>query len=346
MIIRHPRTNISSAGSTAVFTPLFSSAFNVTTINTWEDKDLFTDLSVPKGAIAIILALTTDGNYRHVGIRTDGSAVDRRLQEMGIGNSTPFNHSFQLPVKVDETTGLIEVYAETTTVNFHCLGYWAGIDFTEAWDALTVASDSTWTDKNLNSLHSVPLGAVAMMACASAQTSSKSIGCRTDGSSLVRTYPMRETTNSAVAKNALTLPVKVDSSTGIVELFAEDASDAYFYHAGYFDSGMDFTELKQSITAPSTDDTWEDTDLTSYLDQDGRVVDVVCGNGSTGTSYIVGIRENGSSNESKFSFYKTGDTAGSIAGFSQPLNSDGSGIIEIYAENKASSVHELTGYYK
>lgn len=344
IINRHPRTNIAAGGS-AVFTAMYSSAFNVTAINTWEDKDLFTDLGVPKGAVAIIAAVHSDPTYIDIGVRADGSSLDRRIQGTGHVSDASFSNPFTLPVKVDESTGLIEINAETTGVDFRCVGYWTGVDFTEAWDAMTVVSDATHTDKNLNSLYSVPLGSVASIVCANAQTSSKSVGCRTDGSSLSRFYPMRETASLANARSTITIPVKVDSGTGIIELYAEQASSAYFWHAGYFGVGMDFTELKQSISAPSADSTWEDTDLTAYLDQDGRVVDIIAGNGAASTAYVVGLRENGSSLESKEDFYKVNDTAGSISGFSHPLNTDGSGIIEIYAEDKASSVHELTGYY-
>jgi hypothetical protein len=96
----------------------------------WQDYDIFTNKSVPKGAVAeIVCANTNDAAARTLGVREDGSAINRYVmphEAEGLGGS----HVTML-VTVDASTGLIETYCDSTTgVTFYLTGYWTGVTFT------------------------------------------------------------------------------------------------------------------------------------------------------------------------------------------------------------------------
>ena len=93
------------------YTEMASAAFPAGADASWEDYDIFTNLSVPKGAVAeILIGNKLDTDERNAGVRKDGSALNRfiDLKEAEDGGLTWVS----MLVQVDASTGLIELYAE------------------------------------------------------------------------------------------------------------------------------------------------------------------------------------------------------------------------------------------
>ncbi len=69
----------------------------------WQEYDIYTNKSVPKGAIALIrMGHTVTTASRTLGVRTDGSSLNRYIQ---LSYSSGGNIGYTAFVKVDSSTG-------------------------------------------------------------------------------------------------------------------------------------------------------------------------------------------------------------------------------------------------
>ena len=310
----------------------------------WQDYDIYTNKGVPKGAIAeIIIHSVNDAVNRVVGVRTDGSSLNRtiNLHEAEAGGGTHVN----MLVKVHATTGLIETYCDATTgVTYYLTGYWTGVDFTEMASTFSPTQATVWHDKNLFSDLSVPKGRVCQIHVHhNTQDAAKTAGVRTDGSSLVRSMSMHEAEGLVTATSGYGTYVKTSVADGIIDIYGTDTTTVFFLLLGYFDSTMDYVEkwTLRNITVAST---WTSFDLTAYLDQDGRVTNFVLTHMMIGGEYFLGARTEGSSfvryileHESETNYY---------TGFGIIVQSSAStGIVELWAGTTSESFW-LAGYFK
>jgi len=311
----------------------------------WQNYDIFTNKSVPKGAIAyIVIGSVNDAAARTVGVRTDGSALNRyvKLHESEAGGAC----TADFYVKVDASTGLIETYADNVTgITFYLIGYWTGTTFTELFASISPTVASTWTDRDVFTNQAVPKGSVCQVMCNNRQdAAAATMGCRTDGSGLSRYFVIHEAESATVETTdvtSFTMCVKSDVSTGLIEVYASNlTSDVLLL--GYFDSKLNYVENFQTGSVSATG--WTDWDLTAYLDADGRVVEVVCGNANTGVEYNFGCRKNGSA-LARYILVHESETNG-VNGFTAPTETDASGIVELYASDAASEYFRYVGYYK
>lgn len=311
----------------------------------WYDYDIYTGLSVPKGAIAcILIRYNSTSTTQDVGVRTDGSSIDRYIRVAPYVQSTGGGR-VMMYVKVDSSTGLIETYASATAnVTFYCLGYWTGTDFTEKWDSAMPGSASAWTDVNLNTISGVPGGQVASIFLGNKEAAANTMGARINGSALgTRYFPLRNCV-TAGCHFSVTMQAKTDSS-GIVEIYTTDTTNTSVYCTGYFDSYMDYVESALQTGAIGSASTWTDWDLTAYLDVDGRVVDTACAQTRNGAyAYTEGVRTNGSS-LTRYLVSDRSDGTG-YAPASYVTKTDASGIIEIWSSNATYEYHRYCGYYK
>ena len=309
----------------------------------WQDYDIFTNKSVPKGAIACIIATyNSTGTTTSIGVRADGSSLSRYVLMAPYAQSTGVN-GVMMYVKVDSSTGLIETYASATAnVTFYLVGYWTGVDFTEKFDSAMPGSASAWTDVNLNTISGVPAGQVASVLLADKYSSAYTMGVRINGSSVVRSVPIRSQASGGAQTHSVTMQVKTDGS-GIVEVYTGSTTNTLVYCLGYFGPEMDYIEDIQTGSIGSTG--WTDWDITSYIVQDGRVADVICANNRNGAYvYSYGVRINGSS----LSRYLIGDR-GDGTGYSfhcYPTGTDASGILELYGSNSSYEYFRYLGAYK
>jgi hypothetical protein len=328
-------------------TPSWTEAFSsFTPAGTgWQDYDLYTNKSVPKGAIAsIVCTYNTTGTTVNAGVRTDGSSLSRYVLMAPYaytGNVT----TMMMYVKCDSSTGLIETYASATgNITFYLIGYWEGVDFTEKFDSCLPGSASAWTDVNLNTISGVPAGQVASILLANKEYNVvNTLGVRINGSSVVRYLPIRGNITSGGAQTrCVTMQVKTDGS-GIIEAYSTDLSNTLMYCTGYFSSAMDYSEDIQTLTISAT--SFTDIDLTSYLDQDGRVVDIVTAASRNGNyAYAYGARANGGSLNRYFAADRA--VSGGYSFACWPTATDASGILDLYGSNASYEYIRYLGYYK
>lgn len=153
----------------------------------WQNYDIYTNKSVPKGAIAaILIRYNSTGTTVDAGVRTDGSSLSRYIRVQPL-TYTGGASDQMMYVKVDSSTGLIETYASATAnLTFYLLGYWTGVDFTEQWTSCMPGSASAWTAVNLNSVASVPANRVASIYLGNKEAAANTLGVRTNGSSVTR----------------------------------------------------------------------------------------------------------------------------------------------------------------
>jgi hypothetical protein len=329
---------------TVTWTEAFSSF--VPSSTGWNDYDIYTNKSVPKGAVALIAMCNAQNDAPNsVGVRTDGSSLSRSVnlheaEDGGAVYATMF-------VKVDASTGLIDTYCSTlTSCTFYLLGYFNGVDFTEAFDKITTSTDRVFTDYDIYTNKSVPKGSVIQCMFINTFDGAYALmGVRTDGSSIVRYQSVHEAESAAPdTDDAETYSVCVKSSvsTGKIEI-CEDLDFGYVYYLGYFGSELDYTELNQALTISTADD-WQDQDLTSYLDVDGRVCEVFCGHYINNLEGNCGCRMKGSE-LSRYLLCHEGED-GYNTGLTYVCKTDTDGILQTYADQTTSQRFYLKGYFK
>ncbi|MBA7666523.1 hypothetical protein ES703_74604 [subsurface metagenome] len=142
--------------------------------------------------------------------------------------------------------------------------------------------------------------------------------------------------------NACSMFVKTSEADGIIEVFMEDLDTDRVIITGYFSADMDFEELMQSITNDGDGD-WDDSDLTAYLDEDGRICDFLLTHNVQDAEQNLGVRTNNSALDRYIREHEA--EAGGYTGFGISAKSDNSGIVEL----KSTTIDEyfvLTGYFK
>lgn len=331
---------------TVTWTEAFSSFTPVGT--GWQNYDIFTNKSVPKGAIAyIICASVNDAAARTIGVRTDGSAINRytKLHEGEAGGAV----CTEMYVKVDASTGLIETYCDSTTgITFYLLGYWTGVDFTEMYTDLTSGSASTWTDSDIYTNQSVPKGRVVQIQCDNFNDgAAATVGVRTNGSGLARYRNLHEAESSTTEYtdcNAYSICVLSNATDGIIELWRSDATYGKHFLMGYFGPELSYVESAPTAGSIGSASTWTDWDLTAYLDRDGRVVEIICGHSATGAEYQCGARINGSG-LARYILEHEAESNGEN-GSTYPVQTDATGIVEIWCSTSSSEQFDYMGYFR
>ena len=339
VVNRHPRSPQPASASWA-YTELMQT-LTTSTADAWTDIDL--SAYIPKGAVAnIVIHQQESGSSKYAqyaGARINGSALERK---MSISTYTTVGcNGFALPVKTD-ANGLIEYYNDdTTNITFTLIGYWTGIDYTEAFSAtFNNTTVNTWQDADITDY--APDGRVVtigMVANATPSVYYIDMGVRTNGSSLARIINIPDN-GYAGDYSSSTMTVKSDSN-GIIETWSGDLSETTFQVLGYFGAAMDYVESFQDISITSYD-AWTDKDLSAYMDQDGRLVEIMPKN-TDNINNLGGARTNGSGLDRYFDLETRNGNA--WIGLMIPTRTDGSGIVELYAD-AASVDHILFGYFK
>lgn len=309
----------------------------------WSDYDLFTNKTVPKGAVAEVILSNSRINTEYlVGIRADGSELNRYvfLHEAEGGGQT----NCRMFVVCHATTGLVECYVGAAALNiFYLAGYWENVGFTELATAIAADSSGAWDTEDLDAGYASRVLEVIMSN--NELDIANTMGVRAVGSSIERKLLVHE--QEAGGSSLLDLLVKADAN-GDVQLYSSDATNATFLLAGYFGSEMDFVERWQEITLTTTN--WEAEDLTAYLDQDGRMVDFLLTHEAYATVGVyLGVRDGDDAvTERKLleheAEWTTADTH-ELTGFGMSAQSNASGVVNLISSN-AEEVIMLAGYFK
>jgi len=270
IINRIPRAFTAAATPTGDgYTEVNATAFSPTgTVDQFNDYDLYTNQSIPKGAVVEILVANSDATVEYYGgVCSDGqSALARKIQLAKKDGSTAGQlQCVRMITTCHSSTGKIEIYAENNTaISFEILGYWEGITFTERFDlitGITSGTDNMFTDVNLNTLFSTPVSRVYDIANGTFAAVKYYSGVRANGSSLDRRIDMGQAVGGG--GNVTNWTVKADAS-GIIEVWLGNYLNCKAYSLGYFDATVDYQEAFDLVT-PGNDDTWTSTDMTAYV---------------------------------------------------------------------------------
>lgn len=313
----------------------------------WEDYDIFTNNGILKGAIVEIIAgMNLVSNPFYMGVRTDGSIVDRRL-ELHEAEDGGFVTARFLAT-VDSSTGLIEIYNAQVLFPvgwYYIVDYWTDISWTETWIDLNVikADESTWVPRNLFTSDSIPKGSVCLASLVNrANGNEYEVGVRIGGSGLARISDIHEAEGGGV--NVASMFVKTSEADGIIEIWCEDEPpDCSVIIQGYFGANMDFQELftQKDVTAPNI---WETHDLSGDLDQDGRVVDFLLTHNWDNIQVEVGVRD---ADSIAIRFIEEHESeGGGYTGFGISAKTNSTGEIDLYIEStEVVDYFVLTGYF-
>jgi hypothetical protein len=311
----------------------------------WQNYDIFTTNSVPKGAVAhIVAASVNDAAARTVGIRADGSALSRyvKLHEGEAGGAV----CASFYVLVDATTGLIETYADDVTgITFYLMGYWEGVTYTELFADISATSSAAWDDRDVYTNQGVPKGRVCECMCNNlTDGASRTMGVRTSGSALSRYIVLHEAESASVETTDATSwsMCVLSGMDGIIEVYASTNTTQTCYLMGYFGPELTYQENFQTGSTASTG--FVDWDVTAYLDIDGQVAEIACGNAATGVEYNFGCRANGSA-LNRYILVHESETNG-VNGFTTACGTDAAGILEMYVGNASSEYFRFLGYFR
>ena len=320
------------------YTELIDS-FTTTPASTWNNYDISTLKGVPKGAIVeIALCNAQTGTEQTMGVRTDGSALNRSIliHEAEGGGEVVYT----MPVKVHATTGLIECYTTATGNYFRILGYFTGCDFTEAYSSFDSTAALSWLDLDLgtanNLVHSV-------LTTHNIQDTTYGYGIRMKGSTLTRYISHHEP--EAGGSSGFMWYVKSNSSDVIQYFSSNTAVD--IIDLGYFDSTVDFVEAwSQKDVAASI--TWTDFDLTAEMDVDGRIANFYIGNKNLDNEYNVGVRTDGSGLNRYILIHESeGVGLNENNGYTVSVATGvANGVVELYTGLNTAGYFWFAGYFK
>ncbi len=308
----------------------------------WNEAPIFDDLTIPKSALVDLAAINLRGSANCImGPRIDGSALARYLNmneaEAGGGNATLWR------VRCHPTTGIIELYDDGVDSDYayKIVGYWENIDYIEAMTkiAIDVGDENVWTIRTAAAGYPNRVGT---FQCVNERAPNEEVGVREVGSGLGRLVNLHEVEPAgANAVNAYGICAKLDGS-GDVEVFIDDFDQVFVYYTGAFGPNMDYAELWQTLGI-SASATWENEDLTTYIDEDGRTVEELLGHTSIGVEMSMGARKNGTGLARLILVHEAEPTQKAV--ITMTVETDGAGIIEHYITDGAEDWCRLAGYF-
>ena len=314
------------------------------TDNTWTTV---TDGSHASVVLEIIMENIQQGTENQTGVRAYGSSLARivDIHEAEAGGNTHCRMFVQT-----NASSQFQVYAEDyTDAVWYVVGYWSDVTFTEAYtQAVPSGINNQFNDQTLVSgascVHHILSRAISEAQAEAAMT----VGVRANDSSLSRTILMHEA--EAGGYTYLDFLVKADASK-IIEVYKYVSGSvvAYYYDVGYFSSELNFVEKWEDIT-PTIASLWQNRDLTSYLDQDGRTCDFLLTHREETAYRMLGIRGGGTST-SRYLTEHEAESAGSgneYTGFGISAVSDANGNVQAWYNFVTTNYGKfmLTGYFK
>ena len=169
-----------------------------------------------------------------------------------------------------------------------------GVDpaYTQTWTSWQSdgygGADGVWHDYDIFTAKSVPKGAVISVVLSNSTSGTENtLGIRTDGSALDGRYVILHEAEGG-GQTHCRMFATVHATTGLIECYHSDVSDAdYFYLSGYW-TNVTFTELQASFT-PSVENAWSDITLFAGANV---VHHILLTNSETDASNTMGVRQN------------------------------------------------------
>lgn len=132
-------------------------------------------------------------------------------------------------VEVDLSEAQVDIVANANDIDDIEDNKIQTVAYTERWDSLTMAADGAWTDVVLSG-YGVLVGDICEIFYHNNSADDGDVGVRTDGSSLVR---LQADGGGMEDRSQAGMSV-VAGTGGVIELYAQDASDIVFHLAGYW----------------------------------------------------------------------------------------------------------------
>ncbi|RLC89059.1 MAG: hypothetical protein DRJ03_00415 [Chloroflexi bacterium] len=271
---------------------------------TWVSKSLVS-LGVPPNSVVEIALINCDSVAEHrAGVRKSGSAVDRiiDIHEAEAGGVDGIGLCTQV-----DAHGKVEFFSESNgsaddpNIQFHILGYWLGVEYTELFETFVADTNETWDNKSLTG-YGVSGGQVAEVVGVNTDNGlSRDIGIRTSGSLLDRHIDIHEAEAGGV--DGITMSVVASGDTAAIQVYAEDVPSVEFYLVGYWSSPPgEYHERLIDIGAPDGNGgedgpalgTWYGKSLNESGIPANSVGEFALGNGCASDENWVGVRESGS----------------------------------------------------
>ena len=310
-------------------------------------KTYTADASIPANAVIEVLCRNKDDAVARNCGASAYNGVDTPLNsdryfDVAYGQDSGSSNAVTLFVQLDASnqwTG----YAEHTTDNeFIIIGYFEDITFTEASTdiAFTSSEEGVWIASD--ALATPFTGQADSVSCFVIGSNGGSVnhvgGIRKSGSTIDRYL----TIGRGLDVSAIQFPVQMDAS-GNCEFYIDSYTSTTYRYTGYFSSELSYEEGIQNISNPASADTWTDVDLSSYLDQGGRIV-TMHGATDVTSANTIGLRGTGNSEERSIAI-------GSLAsypywGYSASCVSDSSSVVQIRCTDTAKSQFNYLGYFK
>jgi hypothetical protein len=315
----------------------------------WQNYDIYTNKSVPKGAVAvIIIGSVNNAAARTVGLRTDGSSLVRYIKlHEGEGGGTT---CATFPVVVHATTGLIETYCSSATgITFYLIGWWTGISYTERFDTITCSYlDQAWHDYDIYTNFSIPKSSVLSVSCANYEdAAAPRMGVQTNGSAVNRWLTIHEAESGTVEYtdvDVVMMHVKADAD-GIIEYYDSSTGTAAYhkYHiTGYYGLEVDYTEGYEEIGITQAS-TWTDYDTTTFAGGDEKVIEIACRHATVAAEQNCGSRIYGSSLARYILMHEGEDGIGTGETFI--TGTDANGVLQVYCGTSSDERFALLGYF-
>ncbi|MBI3833279.1 MAG: hypothetical protein HY287_03000 [Planctomycetes bacterium] len=212
-------------------------SFTIANNTTWTDTNLCS-YGVGQGHIAEIVMTNSDtGNESEAGVRTNGSALSRKLNIHqasggGVDTATMF-------VEADTSTGsTIEAYAQDKTkVTFYHVGHWsvAPLAYTEQFtDVGSPSSSATWEDLGLATNGVGNTSHVEIVLANEDTGNERNMGIRENGSALSRFLNIQEAQGGGADFARMHIATDV---TATIEFYHSNiASSNSFFLVGKWDS--------------------------------------------------------------------------------------------------------------
>ena len=304
----------------------------------WQEIDI--SAYVPAGCVVEMLIISTaTWTERWIGLRNTSSSISRALAvvETEAGGSAPVRMYAQV-----DGDGKVDFYAQSTNNTYwKVVGYWTGVTFTEAWEAIDDGSSTGWVEDV--SLPTNDGASVHHFVCGNeADAAGRTMGVRVPGSALDRFLNL----NEAEAGGANTIDIiAMSDSSGNIDYYTDVAGDEWIYNAGYFSKHLIFVENEFTDVAGAVDDAWTDTDISGYLDRDGRIADFACLFQGASAENETGVRGNDYGSLSiRYILIHAAEGNGTWVGYGMSATSDSSGIVEYYAGNSNAEI-QISGYF-
>jgi len=318
--------------------------FTTTAYGEWQAVDLSGGLyNVPADVVLeVAVRNTKDNGELWGGVRAFGSGLDRWFQlhePEGGGVDTVVMH-----VQADGNSQ-IKCYAESDMVNFQLLGYWTSGTYVEKFESSPALVQASWEDYSLNT-HGVGSGQVAEIVIVNtAGNSAQSGGLRTDGSDLDRIVPLHEAEAGGV--DAATMLVRARANPEATIEYWADSNNIVFYLVGFWSvSPGTYTQtFVDTLGSPSSDETWEDRDLSGFGVPADAVVQIAMANQQHLGAYYMGLREIGSSLDRLIMLQEAEPDGGDVA--TLHVNADENSTIK-WRHQDVSQSHNfyLLGYWE